>query len=428
MPNTNPNLGAFLNASQYNSNVPSATPLYAGIIAGSTFNLPSFTGSDGAAEKDPGGLFGWLIYARNYKTTPAKGTTGDQYLVYTDPGNFVNDLNKLSGVTSALISFTGSGGTYGFFQQTSTTQVLVREPLGNDFLHCLHCLAYGGNLIISGTTTGLQVYQNVTGNPVDVLLGLSAGNTTKGELSWLETQTSTIGIFPSAGNGTGTTMDGFQTYLGNNGATLADRLFSIYGLNGTTYSVPTMQTGGQLDYSIPAIADVAGAFNASKNLNQYFLTVAGLDRSTVLNKQINNLVSWSSGLKTALKNNRVNFYVNYNPAFLGADLVGVTGSTSAPTIDERIGPANLKTVLERQITEIGTKYLFELNIQTTRDSITDEISSLLDRYAYAIVRSNSQIICNAINNDDYSSALNIQVIVTPILGIDEFVINVTLEA
>jgi hypothetical protein len=426
MPNTNPNLGSFLNASQFSSNVPSGDPLYAAIVAGSTFVLPSFNGSSGAAEKDPGGLFGWLIYARNYKTTPPKGTTGDSYLVYTNPGNLINDLNKLTGVTHCLISYTGSGGTFGFFQQTSDTQVLVRAPLGNDFLHCLHYLAYGGNLIISGTTSGLNNYENQSGNPIDVLIGNSAGNSSV--TKWLDEKVSTVGIFPSSGDGTGTTAQNFTTYLGGSIANISDRVFNIYGLNGTTYTVTTLQNGGQLEYSIPAIADVAGAFNITKNLDQYFLTVGGLDRSTLKNKQITNLVSWNSALKTTLKLNRVNFYVNYSPAFLGSDLVGATGSASAPTTSERIGPSNLKNVLEYEVTQIGTKYLFELNIQSTRDSITAEINTLLDRYAYAILRSQAQVICNDDNNDDYSSTLNIQVIVRPLLSIDEFVINVTLEA
>lgn len=426
MPNTNPNLGSFLNASQYSSNVPSGNPLYAAIVAGSTFNLPSFVGADQAAEKDPGGLFGWLIYARNYKTTPAKGTTSDSYLVYQNPGNFVNDLNKLSGVTHCLISYTGSGGTFGFFQQTSDTQVLVRAPLGNDFLHCLHYLAYGGNLIIAGTTGGLEKYESDTGKAIDVLIGNSAGNSAVTQ--WLNGKISTVGIYPSAGDGTGTTAQNFTSYLGGSISGISDRIFNIYGLNGTTYGVTTLQNGGQLDYSIPAIADVAGAFNTTKNLNQYFLTVGGLDRSTLKNKQITNLVSWNSSLKNTLKLNRVNFYVNYNPAFLGSDIVGATGSATAPTTSERIGPANLKNVLENQITQIGTKYLFELNVETTRDSITDEINTLLDRYAYAIERSQAQVICNNENNDDYSATLNIQVIIKPLLSIDEFVINVTLEA
>lgn len=426
MPNANPNLGSFLNASQYSSNVPSGNPLYAAIVAGSTFNLPSFVGVSGSAEKDPGGLFGWLIYARNYKTNPAKGKTSDSYLVYQNPGSFINDLNKLSGVTHCLIAYTGSGGTFGFFEQTSNTQVLTRAPLGNDFLHCLHYLAYGGNLIVAGTTGGLEKYESDTGRSIDVLIGNSAGNSAVTQ--WLNGKISTVGIFPSSGNGTGTTAQDFATYLGGSVAGMSDRIFNIYGLNGTTYTVTTLQNGGQLEYSIPAIADVAGAFNIAKNLNQYFLTVGGLDRSIVKNKQILNLISWNSNLKNTLKLNRVNFYVNYTPPFLGSDLVGFTGSSTTPTTSERIGPANLKNVLENQITKIGTKYLFELNVESTRDSITDEINTLLDRYSYAIVRSEAQVICNDENNDDYAPTLNIQVIFKPLLSIDEFVINVTLEA
>ena len=102
MPNTNPTLSSFLSSTQFNVNVPSGNPLIMGMIAGSTFNLPTFSGVCGAAEKDPGGLFGWLIYARNYKTSPAIGNTGNKYIVYSTPSALVGELNKLSGVTSCL--------------------------------------------------------------------------------------------------------------------------------------------------------------------------------------------------------------------------------------------------------------------------------------------------------------------------------------
>jgi hypothetical protein len=126
MPNAIPTLGSFLNSSQYNTNLTSGNPLEAALVAGSTFQLPAFTstvpGGAGSAEKDPGGLFGWLIYARNYKSSPVLGSTSDQYIVYNDPGTFVGDLNKLSGVTNALVAFTGSGGTWGLFQQLQQQQ------------------------------------------------------------------------------------------------------------------------------------------------------------------------------------------------------------------------------------------------------------------------------------------------------------------
>lgn len=435
MPNTNPNLGSFLNSSQFNTLTPTANPINAAILAGSTFVLPSFNstapGGLGSAEKDPGGLFGWLIYARNYKTTPAIGTTGDKYIVYTDPATFIGDLNKLSGVTNALVSFTGSGGTWGLFQQTTATDIAVRAPQGNDFLHCLHYLAYGSKLIIAGTTAGIDDYEAKTNTNIEILIGNTA-NAALGK--WLENKPAVIGIFPSSGDGSGTTAADWTTYLtaGNvpfvTGATVADRIFNVYGINGTTYTTTTLQNGSQLTYQIPAVADVAGAFNTSKNLNQLFLTVAGIDRSTILNRGIINPVEWSSALKTTLRTNRVNFYVNNDPKFLGGDLVGATGSSSAVIVDERVGPAFLRRILTQKINKLGTKYLFELNVQTTRNSLIAEINNVLDQYAYAMVRSEAQVICDSSNNSDYATALTVDLIIKPILGTDSFVINITFQS
>jgi hypothetical protein len=432
MPNTNPNLGSFLNASQFNSLTPIANPINGAIVAGSTFNLPAFTstapGGSNSAEKDPGGLFGWLIYARNYKTTPAIGSTGDKYIVYTDPATFIGDLNKLSGVTGALISYTGSGGTWGLFQQTSTTDIATRVPQGNDFLHCLHYLAYGSKLIIAGTTAGLDQYEIASNTNIEVLIGNTA-NAALGK--WLETKPGVIGVFPSAGDGNGTTAADWTTYLtpGNvpfvTGATVADRIFNVYGINGTTYTSTTLQNGSQLTYQIPAVADVAGAFNTAKSLNQLFLTVAGIDRSTILNRSIINSVEWSSVLKTTLRSNRVNFYVNNTPKFLGSDLVGATGSSSAVIVDERVGPSFLRRILTQKINQVGTKYLFDINTQSTRNSFIAEINNILDQYSYAMVRSEAQVICDSSNNTDYGTALTVDLIVKPILGTDSFVINIT---
>lgn len=436
MPNAIPTLGSFLNSSQYNTNVTSGNPLVAAIVAGSTFNLPIFNsavvGGVGSAEKDPGGLFGWLIYARNYKSSPVLGTTSDQYIVYSNPGSFVGDLNKLSGVTNALVSYTGSGGTWGLFQQNNTTNITTRAPQGNDFLHCMHYLAYGGRLIISGTTSGLDTYETANNTSIEVLIG----NTANSVLArYIENKSAIIGIFPSGNAGTGTTADNFASYFSAaglinfvSGATVADRIFNIYGVNGTTYSATTLSTGTELTYQIPAVSDVAGAFNAAKNLDQIFLTVGGLDRSTILNRGIINSINWTDAIKTTLRSNRVNFYVNYTPKFLGSDLVGATGSASDVTVSERFGAAYLKRILTQQITKIGVKYLFELNIQSTRDSVISEVNSILDQYSYAMVRSTAQVICNSSNNTDYATTLNIDLIIQPLLGVDQFVINITLTS
>jgi hypothetical protein len=74
------------------------------------------------------------------------------------------------------------------------------------------------------------------------------------------------------------------------------------------------------------------------------------------------------------------------------------------------------------------KYLFELNIQATRDSVISEVNSVLDQYSYAMVRSTAQVICNTSNNTDYATNLNIDLIIQPLLGVDQFVINITLTS
>lgn len=430
MPNSNPNLGSFLNSSQFTSQIPSANPLYAAMLAGSTFFLPSFSGTNGAAEISPGGLFGWLIYSRNYKSNPVIGTTADEFIVYSSPSDLIADLNKLSGVTHCLISYTGSGGTFGFFAQTSATDIETRKPLGNDFLHALHYLAYGGQLIIAGSTVGLDNYETRTSNKIEVLIGVT---TNQSIARWLESKPYTIGVFPSGnGDGKGTTAANFATLFSSSnlvtGTTVADRIFNIYGAVGTSYDASTLQTGSKLTYDIPAIGNVAGAIHNSKQLGQIFLSVAGIDRSTVLNGSVTNTVDWSSTLKTTLRTNRVNFYVNYNPVFLGSDLVGATGSSDGITVSDRIGPSFLKKVITKEINDVVTRYLFELNDSSTRSTVVAEVQQILDEYNYALNPSGTQIICDSTNNTDYSSTLTVDVIIKPILSVDSFVINVSLTS
>jgi len=431
MPNSNPNLNSLVSSIQFRTTAPSANPLYAGIVAGSTFVKPDFTGKDNAAEKDPGGLFGWLIYARNYRRNPPVGSTGDNYLVYRTPASFIADLNKLSGVTGvthSLVSYTGSGGTFGFFNQTSAKKIELNGPRGRDLMHCMHYLAYGGLLVISGSTTGLDLYESASNNRIEILLG----NTTNGDLcKYLENKPYMAGIFPSKNEGTSTTGAEFGTYFSNfnliSGNTVSDRIFSIYGSNGTTYNANTLQTGAELEYQISAIADVAGACNRAKSVKELFVSMAGLDRSTVQNKKIINPVDWYSTTRTLLKTNRVNFYVNYNPVFLGSDYVGATGSNADITIDDRFGPAFLKKTLTKEMTNVGIKYLFELNDATTRASVERECQAILDRYSYAIVRAESDVICDSTNNSpDFETSLTIEANVKTKAGTDTFLININL--
>lgn len=431
MPNSNTSLSSIISNTQFRTIAPSANPLLAAIVAGSTFVMPNFNGANGAASNDPGGLFGWLIYARNYRRNPAAGNSGNSYLLYRTPASLISDLNRLgglTGITHCLISYTGSGGTYGIFQQTGAKTVETREPIGSDFLHCVNYLAYGGQLLITGSTLGIDAYESIANRRVEILIGNTANQSL---CRYLENKPYMAGIFPSAGNGTLTTVPDYASLLSSSnlitGATVADRIFTLYATNGGTYTVSTLVTGGELTYQIPAVADVAGACNQAKAVKQLFVSMAGLDNSKVLNKKITNPIDWSSTLRENLKTNRVNFYVNYNPVFLGSDYVGATGSAVTPTIDERFGPAFLKKTLTKEISQVGIKYLFELNNATTRAAVTREVELILDRYSYAIVRNEAVVTCDETNNSpDYETSLAIDVTIKPLAGTDTFTININL--
>jgi hypothetical protein len=42
-----------------------------------------------------------------------------------------------------------------------------------------------------------------------------------------------------------------------------------------------------------------------------------------------------------------NFFVNYNPKFLGQDFVGATASFIDVTVNERVGPAQMKAAMNQ---------------------------------------------------------------------------------
>ncbi len=179
----------------------------------------------------------------------------------------------------------------------------------------------------------------------------------------------------------------------------------------------------KITYKIPAVCDVGGFFTRTKNLNQLYLTVGGIDRSTVLNGNIINPITWDDAIKTTLRSNKVNFFVNYNPKFLGSDLVGATQSASI-SVNDRIGPSKLRSAMTQAIQNVALKYLFEINNPTTRNQIVTEIQSSFDTFASFIDTTKTQIICDETNNTNNSASLGIRVIVQPILGIESFVIDV----
>jgi hypothetical protein len=435
-----PSLSSFVSSNQYFTES-TTLPLYAGMILGSPYNSGfTFDGTSGAAGSDPGGLFGWLTYSRAYLygATP-KGSTTSQYILYTTPQDLIGDLNKLSGITSCLISNPTDGGTYGFFVTNGTVDNVVRvvpQTPGTDLLHALSYLAYGGNLVLVGEPSGFDSYITDSEIYLDLVIG-KEGNTSA--CQWLIDQPYTAGVFPtipansgslSGYTGAGYTMADYATLFNDatlvTGTTVANRIFNVYGVKTVTdLDTTTLLSNSKLTYTIPAVGDVGGFFTRSKNRKEQYLTVAGVDRATVLNGNVVNPINWTDSLKNTFRTNRVNFFVNYNPKFLGSDLTGATASATFSS-DDRIGPSRLKSALQEMITQIALKYLFDINNASTRAQVTAEVETGLDPFAPYIDTTQTQILCDATNNQDNSSSLTIEVVIKPIYSIDSFAINITL--
>ena len=420
-------LSSFVNSSQY-SKENFSFPFIAGMKLGSAYSTP-LLGVSGATN-NPGGLFGWLIYARTQISSPVKGTTADTYIYYDNPYDFVGDLNLLSGVTNCILYPGLTGSTFSFFYKNSTTTI---SPVtnGNDFLHALNYFAYGGALVVAGTVGGLSDYILDTGNYFDVVVDQKLDSTVA---QWLIDQPYTIGIYPTIADGSGITGAGntladFATLFGNasfvTGTTVANRIFNVRGTKTITdLDTSTVANNTKLTYTIQTTNDVAGFFGRAKSRNETYLTVAGLDRATILNGNVTDAIEWTSSLKTYFRNNKVNFFVNYNPKFLGSDLVGAT-SDSDITADDRVGPSRMRADLTKVINNIGLKYVFDVNNQTTRDQVVSEVQTALDPFAPYLDTSKTQIICDSSNNQNNSSVLRIDLIVQPVLTTESFTINLS---
>lgn len=443
-----PSLSSFISSNQYVSETVTTNPLVAGFYAGGTatarYTPPTFTGVSGAASNDPGGLFGWLIYARTALAKPTKGATTDTYLVYTNPGSLVGDLNLLgrpdssavAGATSSLISTSAQGGTYGLFLNTGL--VVTPRSAGTDFLHAINYLAYGGTLVLVGTTAGFDDYMGQTGTNIDVLIGTTANSSL---VTWLNNTPYTVGIFPSIADsngqiGAGYTMAPFDT-LGVTtanlavGSTFSTRVFNVCGTKvrnfvDTSSLIPSSYMTNTV---LPCVSDVAGMFNRSKVTGSIYLSVAGVDIGKVLNGTVSNSLSWANTtLKTKLKDNRVNFFVNYTPAFLGQDLLGATANSSAVIPQEKIGASEIRLKIDRDVTNIALKYLYLINNDANRRSLVTDVTSYLGRFAGVIDPTYTQVNCDSGNNTDNSTTLNVEVIVKPILSTDTLVITTSLTA
>lgn len=432
-------LSSFTSTNQFNSEtVSTAAQMTAAFLTGITYNNTTITFNSRTPTNDPGGLFGWLLYAKAVKSSPATGTTGDKYVLYTSPSGLINDLNKLSGATGCLINNDVTAGTtnpFGFFANTAASTPISFGGTGYaglDFLYALDYLSYGGNLVIAGATNGFSQYKTDTSNDIDLAMCTGTGAGWTGIQKWLESESPyTIGVFPTINNGAGQTLTtfAFASTAFIEGATVADRVFSVYGQKTVTdFSVPSLLNGGKITYTNNLSADIAGFFTRANSRGELYLTIAGSGRGTVLNGAVTGTVNWSdSALKTLLTNARVNYFLNFTSGnFLGSDLVGATASSTAPIVDERIGPAQMKSAMKRDITNIGIKYLYQINNATTRLLVTAEIQNYLLQYATNVDTTKTQVVCNSTNNTDNAASLTIFVSVTPLIGTTTFTINITL--
>ena len=429
-------LSSFTSTNQFNrETVSTASQMTAAFLTGFTFDNSGISFDNRVPTKDPGGLFGWLLYAKAVKSSPATGTTGDKYIFYNSPSGLINDLNKLSGATGCLINATGTTNPFGFFANVGADTSIGFGGTGNaglDFLYALDYLSYGGNLVIAGATIGFNQYKVDTSDDIDLAMCTGTGAGFTGIQKWLESESPyTIGIFPTIDNGAGLTLIGFTfaSTAFTEGATVADRVFSVYGQKTVNnFPVPSLLNGGKITYKNNLSADIAGFFTRANSRGELYLTIAGSSRGTVLNGAVTDTVNWSdSALKTLLTKNRVNYFLNFTSGnFLGSDLVGATFSSSAPIVDERVGPAQMKSAMKRDITDIGIKYLYQINNATTRLLVTAEIQNYLLEYSTNIDTTQTQVVCNSTNNTDNTASLTIFVSVTPLIGTTTFTINITL--
>jgi hypothetical protein len=426
---TTPSLNSFISPTSFNTET-AVLPLYAGMLAGSTYVSPTFSGVSGAASTNPGGLFGWLIYSRTQLATPAKGFTYDEYLVYSNPSELVNELNNLGGVTACLISgLTSQGGTFGFF--IANGDQINGLTNGVDFFHALTYLGYGGTLVLVGATSGFVTYETETSNNLDILLGINANST---EAQYVETNPKIIGIFGSTGQGNGNTAINFDSLFTSaslvTGNTVANRIFNVVGKNSRSVTTSTLKENSTYKTQTSLVADVGGAFVRAKNNNTLYFTIAGRTNSSVLNGEVARAIAWTNTTtKNLYKKNRVNFYTNSQlQDFLGLDVIGATAAESATyTSNERIGYSKLQIDITTNVRNILLKYVFQTNDAITRAAITSEINLYLNSIAQFLNPANTQVFCDSSNNTDYSSTINARIVIKPLVASDEFVINVTTD-
>lgn len=210
-----------------------------------------------------------------------------------------------------------------------------------------------------------------------------------------------------------------------------ERIFCVIGKKTTIYQVS--QNFGYTDNAVAieglGAYDAVGAMARAKARNELFYSIAGVDRSQLLNcYSYTPTFVLNSGAIPTLRENRVNFY-SPNTAtgtiYLSSDLVGTTGAIDA---EDRIGLAYLKRQIDADVTSIGERYTFQINNAALRSNYTNAVETYLQNYLNVIDPLYTQVICNDTNNTDGASTLNMTVIVRPLQSSTDVVVNVSLTA
>lgn len=175
--------------------------------------------------------------------------------------------------------------------------------------------------------------------------------------------------------------------------------------------------------------DAAGAMARAKSRDELYYSIAGVDRSKLLNANsvTPSFVLTSSAL-SSLKTNRVNYYLSSSSSglfFLGSDVVGVTGTVN---LENRFGPSYMKAKIQSDVYTIGENYMFQLNNSATRSNYTDSVTSYLQNYANVLNNDYTQVICDETNNTDNSNTLNMTVIIRPLISATDIVVTVSLSS
>lgn len=225
---------------------------------------------------------------------------------------------------------------------------------------------------------------------------------------------------------------------GSSGYTLTSdqltRTFCVLGKKTTEWQFSSGNNFGYTDdvctvYSLLAY-DAAGAMARAKSRNELFYSIAGVDRSKILNANsvTPSFIQTNSTPLDALKTNRVNYYLSSSTNglfFLGSDVVGSTGTIA---LENRFGPAYLKAKVTEDVYTLGEPYMFQINNSATRSNYTTTVENYLQNYSNVLQNEYTQVICDETNNTDNSSSLNITVTFRPLISNYDISVTVSLQS